>query len=60
MDELLRAARDVSENNKDLTSQPGPPPPVKVPTEPPREPEEPSRYDLDIGMDAVEQMTPLE
>ena len=60
LDELLRAAREVPENYEDLTSQLGPPPPVEVPTEPPREPEEPSRDDLDIGMDAVEQMTRLE
>ena len=60
LDELLRAAREVPENCADLTSQSGPPPPVGVPTEPPREPEEPSRDDLDSGMDAVEQMTPLE
>ena len=40
--------------------RPGPPPPEEVPTEPPREPEEPSRDDLNIGMDAVEQMTSLE
>ena len=60
LDELLRAAREVPENYEDLTSQPGPPPPVEVSTEAPREPEEPSRDGLDIGMDAVEQMTLLE
>ena len=60
LDELLRAAREVPESYEDLTSQSGPSPPVEVPTEPPREPEEPSRVDLVIGMDAVEQMTPLE
>ena len=60
LDELLRAAREVPENHEDLTSQPGPPQPVEVPTEPPRKPEEPSRDDLDTGMDAVKQMTSLE
>ena len=58
--QLDRAAGKVPENDEDLTSQPGPPPPVEVPTDPPREPEEPSPHDLDIGMEAVEQMTPLE
>ena len=60
LDELLRAAREVPESFEDLTSQPGPPPSAEVPTDPPREPEEPLRDDLDIGMEAVEQMTPLE
>ena len=59
LNELLRAAREVPENYEDLTSQPGPPPPVENPKEPPREAEEPSRDDLDIGMDAVKQMTHL-
>ena len=59
LDELLKAAREVRENYEDLTSQPGPPPPLEVTTEPPREPEEPSRDDLDIGLDAVDQMTPF-
>ena len=59
-DELLRAAQEVPGNYKDLTSQPGPPPPVEVPTEPRREPEQLSHDDLEIGMDAVEQMPPLE
>ena len=36
LDELLRAAREVPENYEDLTSQPGPRPPVEVPTEPPK------------------------
>ena len=44
VDELL--------NYEDPTSRPRPPPPVEVSTEPPRELEEPSRDDLDIGMDA--------
>ena len=59
-DELLKAAREVPENYDDLTSQPGPPQLVEVPTEPQREPEEPSHGDLDVGIDAIEQMTPLE
>ena len=53
-DELLKAAREMPENYEDLTSQLGHPQPVEVPTEPLREPEEPSHDD----MDAVEQMTP--
>ena len=53
LDELLRP-----ENFEDLTSQPGPP--VEVPTDPRREPEAPSHDNLDIGMEAVEPMTPLE
>ena len=60
LDELLRAAREVPENYEDLTSQPGPPHQWRVPTDPPREPEEPSRDDLHIDMEAVEPMTPLE
>ena len=60
LDELLQAAREVPENYEDLTSQPGPPPPVEVPTELPREPAEPSRDDLDIGREAVEPKTPVE
>ena len=56
LDELLKAAQEVPETFEDLTSQPGPPPSVEVPTEP----EEPSRDDLDIGMEAAEQMTLLE
>ena len=52
LDELLRAVQEVPENCEDVTSQPGPPPPVEVPTEPPREPEELSRDDLDDGMDS--------
>ena len=47
-------------DEEDLTSQPGPPPSVEVPAESPIEPVEPSRDDLDIGMDAVEQRTNLE
>ena len=43
---------------EDLTSQPGPP--VEVLTDPQREREDPSRDGLDHGIDAVEQMTPLE
>ena len=35
--------------------EPTPLPPGEVPTEPPWEPEEPSRDDVDIGTDAVEQ-----
>ena len=50
LDELLRAAREVPENYEDLTSQPGPTPSVEVPTDPP----EPSRDDMDIGMEVVE------
>ena len=45
LDELLRAAQEV--------------PSVEVPTDPPREPEEPSRDDP-VGMEAVEPMTLLE
>ena len=30
LDELLRAAQEVPENFEDLTSKPGPPPPVEV------------------------------
>ena len=60
LDKLLRAAQEVPENYEDLISQPGPPPPVEVPTEPRREPEQLSHDDLEIGMDAVEQMPPLE
>ena len=52
-DELLKAAVDVPENYEN-------PQPVEVATEPPRQPEEPSHDDLDIGVDAVEQITPLE
>ena len=55
LDELLRAARE--RKLQVLTSQIGRPPPVEVPTEPPMGPEEPSRDDVDIGMDVVEQMT---
>ena len=55
LDELLPAAREVPENCEDL----GPPPPVEVPTDPPGEPAEPSRDDLDIGIEALEPMTPL-
>ena len=50
----------VLENYEDSTFQPGHPPPVEVPTEPPQGTEEPSRDDLDMGMHAVEQMTSLE
>ena len=55
LEELLKAACEV--HNEDLTSQPGRPPPVEIPTEPPREPEETVRNDLDIGMDAMNQLT---
>ena len=58
LDELLWAVQEVPENFEDLTSRPGPP--VEVPTDPTREPEEPSRDGLDIGMDVVKQLTPLE
>ena len=58
--ELRRTAQELPENYEDLTSQPGPPPPVEGPTKPPGEPEEPSRDDLDIGMDAVEPMALVE
>ena len=58
--ELLRVAREVPENYEDFISRPGPPPPEEGRTKPPREPEEPSRDDLDIGMDAAEPMAPLE
>ena len=44
---------------RDLTSQPGPPQHGEGPREPPRQPEEPSHDDPDIGMD-IEQMTRLE
>ena len=50
LDELLRVAREAPENYENMTSQPGPSPPAEVP-------DEPSRDDLDIGMNAVEQMT---
>ena len=50
---LLPAAREVPENCEDL----GLPPPVEVPTDPPGEPAEPSRDDLDIGIEAVEPIT---
>ena len=53
LDELLRP-----ENFEDFTSQPGPP--VGTSTDPRREPEAPSHDNLDIGMEAVEPMTPLE
>ena len=46
LDELLKAAQKVPENYVDLTSQPGPSPPAEIPTEPSREPEEPSHDDL--------------
>ena len=46
LDELLWAVQEVPENFEDLTPQLGPP--VEVPTDPTREPEEPSRDDLDI------------
>ena len=35
LEELLQAAREVRENYEDLTSQPGPPPSVEVPTDRP-------------------------
>ena len=54
LDELPRAARDVPENHGDLTPQHGRPPQAVIPTEPPRESEEPARDILDIGMDAIE------
>ena len=60
LNELLRAARELPESYDDLTSQPGPPPSVEVSTDSPKEPEEPLRDGLDIGTEAVEQMTPLE
>ena len=60
MDELLTEAREVPENYEDLTSQPGPPPLVEVPTDPPGQPAEPSRDDWDIGMEAFQPVTPLE
>ena len=47
--ELLRPAQEVPENYEDVTSQPGSPPQMEVPTEAPGEPE-------DIGMEAVEKM----
>ena len=45
---------------KTVNSQPGLPPPVEIPTEPPWEPEETSRDDLDIVMDAIEPSDPSE
>ena len=55
LEELLKAAC-----LKTVSSQPGPPPPVEIPTEPPREPEETVRDDLDIVMDAIEPSDPSE
>ena len=52
--------RRYRNNNEDLTTQPGPAPPVEDPTEPSREPEEPSRDDLDDGVETGDQSTPSE
>ena len=45
---------------KTMSSQPELPPPVEIPTEPPREPEETVPDDLDIVMDAIEPIDPSE
>ena len=55
-----RQPREVPENYEDFASQPGLPPSLEVPTDPPRGSVEPSRGDVDIGMKAVEQITFLE
>ena len=60
LDDLLKAAQEAPENYEDLTSQPGPSPPVEFPTEPPREPEEPSHGDFNDGVGTGDQSTPAE
>ena len=53
-----RQLQQVPENYEDLTSQPCAWPTAEVPTEPPKEPEEPSRDDLDDGLGTGDQLTP--
>ena len=60
LDEPLQAAQEAPESCENLSSKPGPPPQVEVPTEPRRELEELSRDDLNDGMDTEEQLNPLE
>ena len=60
LEELLKAPCEVPKVCEDWASQRRLPPPVEIPTEPPREPKETVRDDLDIGMDAIEPMDPSE